>query len=164
MKKELRFGIAFFIFVCSITCTQNILAQVKLPGIWQPGMKLTVYTGPGMQPDSWTTVISTQGCYTIYHDGAKDKKTRFALSKADLDSLIKVFIKRNLQLIESQPRGGMVYDMRSTSMMLEWDGHIIGTGITASTQVQEKYEEDLREILAYIRMLVSKKHKGEPGV
>jgi hypothetical protein len=71
MKKETHFRIAFSLFVYSMIYIQSISAQVKLTDTWQPNMKLTVYTGPGMQPDSWTTVICNQGNYTVYNDGAK---------------------------------------------------------------------------------------------
>lgn len=142
-----------------ILSCNGIFSQSKLPDTWQADMELKITYGGGMRYYSSETVIRLNGAYMLINEEGAEKKTALHFTQHDLDQLLKVLKTNKFDLLHSEPRMGIVYDMGTTSTLLTWGNRVSGVSIGASTFLPDKYKEQYQAVDAYIDSLLARKAK-----
>ncbi len=158
--RKSRLMLLFFLFISTATVTN---AQV-LPDSWQPGMRLSISYGGGMRQQMDTVVIALGRSYER-HQGM-DNNTSFScvFSAKELNQLLQFLKTGNFDKIKSEDRLGIVHDMGSNTILLEWGNNVLGVSSSATQLVPAMFEKDLSDIYAYIdKMMNTKKKQGKPS-
>jgi hypothetical protein len=130
-------------------------AQEKIPAKWQPGMKLSMSYGGGMQYYSYTIEITSDSSFMLVNDQGLEKKYKLILTPEQLDDILQILIKKNFSRIESE-YSGFAYDKGSEDIMLSWNGKFAGAGESSAMSIKEKCRNDFREIQHYLYELALK--------
>jgi hypothetical protein len=147
------------VFLLLFLSCNGLFSQSKLPDTWPADMELKITYGGGMRYYSSETVIRLDGGYILINEEGVEKKTALHFTQQELDKLLKVLKTNKFDLIRSEPRMGIVYDMGTTSTLLTWGNRVSGVSIGASTFLPDKYTKQFQAVDAYIDSLLALKAK-----
>jgi hypothetical protein len=147
--------------ICLFLLASCGTAQTSLPKKWSDDMTLTFYTGPGMQPDSYTTEIRAGKCMHVSKDGHKVDTSYFKLSQAQLDKIATIMYQYKFDEMKDDPTPGIVYDKRTSTITFTIGEKVFSITDSASLQINEKYWESLSKMRAEIRSIVNTANKRE---
>jgi hypothetical protein len=147
------------ITICLLLFISSSHAQNSIPQKWNTNMTLTFYTGPGMRPDSYTTVIKAGKCMYLSNDGHKADTSYFKLSASQLDSIAAIMHKYRFDKMEDDALPGIIYDKRTSSVTLNVDGKIFSLTESASIQISEKHQETFGKMREEIRVIIERVKK-----
>jgi len=151
-----KFAVIFSLMIIIIACT-NCASQSKLPDTWQPGMVLTITYGGGMRYYSSEIAIQETGSYRLINEEGKTTRDTLTFTKKQLDDLIRFLKNKKFDQIDSNMRPGIVYDMGTTSTILQWGNNTEGVTISATQNISKSDQDNYNEIRAYIDKLLAKK-------
>lgn len=146
---------SFIILAFSLGLSFNGSAQ-KLPDNWTHVMKLEASYHGGMSQYSFHLVITdTLSTMTeITHKGRKVYKKTF--TPKELNTLLAFLKTYRFDQIKSKLAPGITNDKGTESVMLSWDYNVLGASESASSNLQEEYEEDFEAIQRYVKGLFRK--------
>ncbi len=157
MKKVIKTNSLLSVFAVLVYCC-SCSAQSTLPSTWKPGTVLTITNAGGMMPQSDTTRISVEESYHSTYFMQKDsvEKTSYHLSQSDLDALMKVLKENRFEQIRTKQRNGIVYDMGTTTITLNWEGKSHSVSIGATEEVLQSQSGRFSKITGFVYELLRK--------
>jgi hypothetical protein len=110
------------LFLVSACKSGESTAQSKLPAQRPADLKIEMYEGGGMLPQSESLFISADSCYYQYSFSQAENKVYFTMTAQELDKLYSQLIDNQLDRIKTENRG-KVYDRGGERISLAFNGH-----------------------------------------
>lgn len=151
-----KFPVIILLIITIISFT-SCASQSKLPDTWQPGMVLTITYSGGMRYYSSEIAIKETGSYRLINEEGKSTRDTLTFTKKELDDLIRLLKNKRFDQIDSDMRPGIVYDMGTTSTILQWGDNTEGITISATQNILKKDQDNYDAIRIYIDKLLTKK-------
>jgi hypothetical protein len=120
MKKIFSYLLTIFSF---LGCKNGeTAAQSKLPAQRPADLKIEIYEGGGMLPQSESLFISADSCYYQYSFSQAENKVYFTMTAQELDKLYSQLLDNQLDRIKTENRG-KVYDRCGERISLTFNGY-----------------------------------------
>ena len=147
-------SLSFFLFSFTIFFS-SCFSQSSLPDTWQHNMSLTMTYGGGMRYYSSTVVIREDSSYSEVDEEGKITRTQLHFTKAQLDELIKTLKTNRFDKISADMRPGIVYDMGTSTTLLNWGNKVFGYSVGATLEIPAKDEKRYQAVSAYLAKFMS---------